>query len=104
MSRMLIAFAFVMALGSLFAWAWIPEVQYSRKPAAVPAVLENGAVLEHTPEEAEEQKQRDRCKGYKIPTKALETLAKGRLGEDPGKRVGLRTNLKKAWRKLQSIY
>ncbi|KAE9362960.1 MFS general substrate transporter, partial [Stipitochalara longipes BDJ] len=43
MSRMLIAFAFVMALGSLFAWAWIPEVQYSRKPAAVPAVLEDGA-------------------------------------------------------------
>jgi hypothetical protein len=100
---MLIAFAFVMALGSLFAWVWIPEVQYSRKPAAVPAVLENRAALERTPEEVEEQKQRERCKGYKIPSKTLETLAKGRLGEDPSKRVGLQTNLKKVWEKLQSI-
>ena len=101
---MLIAFAFVMALGSLFAWAWIPEVQYSRKPASVPTNVEAGPVVNYTPEEIEEQKQRERCKGYKIPSKTLETLGKGRLGEDPDKRVGLRTNLKKVWQKLGSMF
>jgi hypothetical protein len=101
---MLIAFAFVMAIGSLSAWAWIPEVQYARKPATVSTDVEARAVVKPTPEEVEEQKQRDRCKGYKIPTKTLETLGKGRMGEkDPDKRVGLRTNLKKAWQKLGSM-
>lgn len=92
---MLIAFAFVMVIGALFAWAWIPEVQYSRKPTIV---LEDGAEPERVAAEAEEQKQRERCKGYKIPSKTLETLAEGRLGEDPEKGVGLRKNLGKAWK------
>ncbi len=91
---MLVAFAFVMLVGALFAWTWIPEVQYSRRPTAV---LEDEAEPERIASQDEELKQRERCKGYKIPSKTLETLGKGRLGEDPEKRIGFRTNLGKAW-------
>jgi PHS family inorganic phosphate transporter-like MFS transporter len=94
---MLIAFAFVMVLGALFAWAWIPEVQYSRKAA----VLDDGGEGEVGEKEEEERRQRERCTGNKIPSMTLETLAEGRMGVESAKRVGLRTNLKKAWRKLR---
>jgi len=93
---MLIAFAFVMLFGALFAWAWIPEVQYSQKAA----VLNDNGEEEIGEREEEEQRQRERSKGNKIPSMALETLGEGRMGVEVAKRVGLRKNLRKAWRKL----
>lgn len=67
-----------MLVGSLSAWAWIPEVQCSRK-------MVHGGLEEGNPRQLEEEKQRNKCNGNKIPSKTLETLS---LGRDEGIRQG----------------
>ena len=58
----LIIFSILMALGGCFAWAWIPEVQYSKRQA-----------------------------GWALPNKTLEDLAVGRRGgQAEGDNVGFR--------------
>jgi hypothetical protein len=56
-------------------------VQYSRN---VVEGHEEGDPRAGVVDEEEEKS----CKGYNIPSKTLETLAKGRKGEDERKRVG----------------
>jgi hypothetical protein len=69
---LLIGFAFTMAIGGVAAWAWLPEVQYSRN-----------------------------ISGYKIPSKTLETMADGRRGvEDERMRAGFRNRARIAWGRI----
>ena len=62
----LIIFSAIMAAGSIFAWAWIPDVQNVRSG-----------------------------KGYDIPSKGLEELAEGRrAAEGQGQTIGMRRRMK----------
>lgn len=70
----LISFSFAMALGALFAWAWIPEVQNPR-----------GSEVETR------RGRRDRFRDYEVPSKSLEELAVGRAGvKDVNRMVGFK--------------
>jgi MFS transporter, PHS family, inorganic phosphate transporter len=91
---MLIAFAVVMVVGAVFAWAWIPEVQYPRNVAKGHEEGDPRAGV------VDEEKEKS-CEGYKIPSKTLETLAKGREGEDEGKRTGFRNRGSILWERIR---
>ena len=70
----LIAFSFAMALGSVFTWAWIPEVQDAR-----------GKEIDTR------RGRKDRFRDFEVPSKSLEELALGRAGVTDEKRmVGFR--------------
>ena len=67
----LIGFSFAMALGAVFAWAWIPELQ--------------------NPRGSETDWRRQDFRSYEVPSKSLEELAVGRIGvTDEKKAVGFR--------------
>jgi PHS family inorganic phosphate transporter-like MFS transporter len=67
----LIGFSFAMALGAVFSWAWIPELQYAR-----------GTNVH------EARGKRSRFSAYEVPSKTLEDLAVGKAGH--GDDVGFR--------------
>lgn len=70
----LIAFSCAMALGAVFAWAWIPEVQNSR-----------GTEIEMR------KGRKSRHRDYEVPSKSLEELATGMIGlVDERRTVGFR--------------
>jgi PHS family inorganic phosphate transporter-like MFS transporter len=70
----LIAFSFAMALGAVFTWAWIPEVQ---DPRGTEVEVRRG--------------RKNRFKDYEVPSKSLEELAVGRAGvTDERRMVGFR--------------
>lgn len=90
----LIAFAFVMALGALFAWAWIPDVQYPRSVERStdpedPRNIEREGSLEGL---------NLKHRSHKIPSKTLETLARGRIGESERDRVGFSNRFRRIWK------
>lgn len=70
----LIAFSFAMALGAVFTWAWIPEVQDAR---GTEVQVRRG--------------RKNKFRDYEVPSKSLEELAVGRVGvTDERRMVGLR--------------
>lgn len=79
----LVGFSFAMALGALFSWAWVPEVQDGR-----------GTDMEDT------RRRKSRLRAYEVPSKTLEDLATGRAGVvDERREIGFR---KKGRRLLRS--
>ena len=66
----LVIFAVFMAFGAIFAWAWIPELQEAK-----------------------------RSEGWALPSKTLEELALGRMGESGGE-VGFRVWRNRVRRRL----
>jgi MFS transporter, PHS family, inorganic phosphate transporter len=79
----LIGFSFAMALGALFAWAWIPEVQNPRGSDADDVNGGRGR--------GRKSKKRRTLRRYEVPSKSLEELALGRAAvKDDELRVGFR--------------
>jgi PHS family inorganic phosphate transporter-like MFS transporter len=84
----LIGFSFAMVLGSLLAWAWIPEVQDSRgSDTDIAARRESSS----SGGGARKGRWRTGPRSYAVPSKSLEELALGRRGVvDEQSGVGLR--------------
>jgi hypothetical protein len=95
---LLIGFAFIMAIGGVVAWAWLPEVQYSRNVSD--SAMEDG---DPRAESLNGEEQKRSCKGYKIPSRTLEALGVGRWAVDDEKmRVGLRNRARIAWERMRT--
>ena len=80
-----------MALGLVFAWAWIPDVQYPRSVQK--------SIDPEDPRTADREGSLDgmdlKEKSHKIPSKTLETLAKGREGENERDKIGFRNRFRR---------
>jgi PHS family inorganic phosphate transporter-like MFS transporter len=86
----LIGFSFAMALGALFAWAWIPEVQNPRGSDA-DDVNGRGGGGRSGRGGGRKSKKRRALRRYEVPSKSLEELARGRAAvKDDELRVGFR--------------
>lgn len=89
---MLIAFAAIMSLGALLAWAWIPDVQDTRRIAA------SHDIETQRPDSRPQRRMSDR---WELPSKALEVLGQGKEGLERGNEqvIGLRAKLMRIWRR-----
>lgn len=82
-----------MALGALFAWAWIPEVQNSRGSDSddVNGGGSNVGGGRGRGRRGRSSKRRRTLRRYEVPSKSLEELALGRAGVvDDALKVGFR--------------
>jgi hypothetical protein len=86
----LIGFSFAMALGALFAWAWIPEVQNPRGSDADDVNGRSGGGRGRGKKSKSSKKIRA-LRRYEVPNKSLEELARGRAAvKDDELGVGFR--------------
>jgi PHS family inorganic phosphate transporter-like MFS transporter len=89
---LLIAFAVLMPLGALFAWAWIPDVQEDRG---------RGFPKDNEAQRGTGQHQASVSR-WVLPSKSLEVLGEGKQGleRDGVQLIGLRKNVERAFGRM----